>query len=131
MNRCECYAYITCKTERTEIWREVVPDLRIPLKDPYRRKGIVADEEMIVYLANVHRLKNEQKKKLATLFSEKFNMSRDDVLKELRRTGDFPIKAENVTIKICEMHKEEIFEKALKQTISQLVRGWWHFVVEF
>ena len=103
VKKCECYAVIDSDNERMEIWREVCPDLRVPLKHPGLCKGTAAGEEILMYEGDPKRMSGFQRARLAELFAEKFNISEMHAFAELEK-GHLPVRAENVTVVICQSH---------------------------
>lgn len=105
MSNCECYAVIDSDNERVEIWRKVCPDLRVPLKHPGLCKGTAAGEEIFMYEGDPDRMSGFQRARLAELFAEKFKISEMLAFEELKK-GHLPVRAENVTVVICQLHSK-------------------------
>lgn len=92
---CECYARINENDERAEIWKEIVPDLRVPLKHPIM--------EGSYYMGDPKRLSTKQKEILVKLVSEKFRVNKDTIYSDLNN-DILPILAKDLSVSICRMH---------------------------
>jgi len=92
---CECEAIISKEDPRYELWRQVVPNAHLPIKHPIAKNGF--------YEGDPSRLTEEQIQLIATLCSKKFNITKEEILKDIRK-GILPIKAENVSLSICDLH---------------------------
>jgi len=102
--KCECYATISERDPRGEIWKYVTGDGRIPLKHPL--SSIVKSgpfEGMEVYHGDPSKLTEEQKQRLIKKLSQKFGIPPKEIQKDLAK-GLLPIKAENVIVSICSLH---------------------------
>lgn len=93
---CECYALLDHTDPRAEIWKQIIPDLRIPLKNPLHDSGgyLQGDPE---------RLSKEQKTKLVELLSQKFNVTEKLITEDLEK-GNLPVKDQNVMVSWCQQH---------------------------
>jgi hypothetical protein len=100
--KCECYATISEKDPRYEIWKQIDPEARMPLKHPLTRENLTIYPGLF-YEGDATRLTTEQKELLAKLMSEEFKIPKAEVLKNLA-DGVFPIKADNVIVSICNLH---------------------------
>ena len=103
--KCECYAQVTKNDSRYEIWKQVDPDARVPLKHPIAgiMKNKTFPEGMTVYEGDPSRLTEKQKDVLSTLMAQKFNIPKQEVLDSLAK-GVLPVKADNVIVSICNLH---------------------------
>ena len=103
--KCECYAQISKKDPRYEIWKQVDPDARVPLKHPLSSimKNEHFPEGITVYEGDPSRLTDKQKDVLATLMAQKFHIPKQEVLEGLVK-GVLPIKVDNVIVSICNLH---------------------------
>ena len=103
--KCECYAQISKKDSRYEIWKQVVPNGRVPLKHPLSSimKNKHFPEGITIYEGDPSRLTKKQKDVLATLMAQKFHIPKQEVLEGLAK-GVLPIKVDNVTVSICDLH---------------------------
>ena len=97
---CDCYAIISDRDPRSKMWKQIVPDGKIPLKHPLTRRTRDGRE---FYEGDPSRLSEEQKRMLAELVSEKFGIPKEVILNDLRN-GIMPILADNVIVHICEKH---------------------------
>lgn len=98
---CECYATINKNDSRYEIWIQVDPEAKVPLKHPVPVKHPNFDG--LFFEGDPARLTEEQKKIIIDLLSKKFNVSKAHV-KEGLDNGILPIKAENTIVSICDSH---------------------------
>ncbi len=103
-NKCECVAILSEKDERAEIWKQVCPDLRLPLKSPIPIKGKGPDGEEYSFLeCDTDRLTDFQKARLAELMAKKFGLDEKQTF-DIIQKGELPIKDNNVTVMICGLH---------------------------
>lgn len=102
MIECNCYAQFLEEDPRAEIWKQIVPDLKIPLKHPLAHH-LNQGQERFFYEGDPKRLNDEQKKKLIDLISEKFLIPKNAVKSDLKH-GIMPIMAENIIVLICRIH---------------------------
>lgn len=98
---CECYATITKNDPRYEIWVQVDPEAKVPLKHPIPKRH--PNFEGSFYEGDPSRLTEEQKKTIIDLLSQKFKVSKDHVREGLDK-GILPIKSENTIVSICDLH---------------------------
>ena len=101
---CECVAILDEKDERAEIWKQVCPDLRLPLKSPMPIRGKGPDGEIHRFLeCDTDRLTDFQKARLAELMAKKFGLDEKQAFNMIQK-GELPIKDENITMMICNLH---------------------------
>jgi len=101
---CECVAILNEKDERAEIWKQVCPDLQLPLKHPLPVLAKNNDgEEMRFYEGDPERLDDSQKARISELMAKKFDLDEKAVFESLKK-GIMPIRADNVTVMICNLH---------------------------
>jgi len=104
MTKCECYAILSENDERAEIWKQVCSDLRLPLKHPLPVLAKNNDgEELRFYEGDPERLDDFQKARISELMAEKFDLDEKAVFESLKK-GIMPIRADNVTVMICNLH---------------------------
>ena len=101
--KCECWAKISDSDSRADIWRQITPDLKIPLKHPMPVNLDGPEGPMRFYEGDPERLTNEQHISIAEAMESKFGYRRDLVLQDLRN-GNLPIKEDNVTVFWCALH---------------------------
>ena len=89
------------KDERAELWKKIFGKLSFPLRHPVLTN--MGDVVGLGYEGDANKLTGEQRQILIREMMKKFHISRRDVEIALA-DGVIPIKAENVTIKICELH---------------------------
>jgi len=75
----------------------------MPLKHPMAKRSKVGGIEALFYEGDAKRLTQKQKDVMASLLSKKFNIPKGEILTNLAN-GVFPIKADNVTVAICDLH---------------------------
>ena len=102
-NKCECVAILSETDERAEIWKQVCPDLRLPLKSPLPVLGKLNGEEIKFYEGDPEKLDDFQKARLAELMAEKFGIDEKVIFESLKK-GILPIRTDNVTVLICNLH---------------------------
>lgn len=103
LNKCKCYGIISEKDARHEIWIQVDPQAKIPLKHPMLKQFEAGGHKGLFYEGDPARLTEKQKDIMANLLSKKFNISKEEILKDLAK-GILPIRADNITVAICELH---------------------------
>lgn len=103
MTECECYAAISEDDPRAEIWRQITPDLRIPLRHPIPRIGQHNGQDIRVYEGDPSRLSQKQQDLLVELMAAKFDIP-ESAVREGLDAGQMPVKDDNVVISICALH---------------------------
>jgi len=97
--RCECYAVVHVFDSRYDLWREVDPEARMPLKHPVPHRN----EDGRFYEGDLDRLSDEQKATMYDLLAEKFGVSPGEIREEFESLGYFPVM-EPVSLAICRLH---------------------------
>lgn len=102
--RCECYATISEKDPRYEIWTYVRKDGHVPLKHPLPVKATGGPfDGQLFYEADISRLTDDERARAIEKISAKFNLPRNVVERDMAK-GILPIKAENIIVSICKLH---------------------------
>ena len=96
---CECWAMVSCLDPRYDLWREVDPEARMPLKHPVGHRN----EQGRFYEGDLDRLSEGQKANMYELLAEKFRGTSGDVREHFSSLGYFPVM-EPVSLAICRLH---------------------------
>ena len=99
MFECECWAMVSCLDPRYDMWAEVDPEARMPLKHPVAHRN----EQGRFFEGDLGRLSEEQKAAMFRLLAEKFGGIPGDVREHFESLGYFPIR-EPVSLEICKLH---------------------------
>ena len=99
---CGCEATISQDDSRAEIWLYVFGKRSFPLKHPLPHLNSCFPN-MVFYSGDASALTPEQLEKLIEAMTRKFNITREQVLDSIN-DGVIPIRADNVTISICQRH---------------------------
>ena len=97
--RCGCYAVVSVRDPRFDLWREVDPEARMPLKHPVLHRN----EQGRFYEGDLDRLSEGQKAVMYELLAEKFGGVPEDVCEHFSSLGYFPVM-EPVSLAICGLH---------------------------
>ena len=94
MSECQCWVTISEGDERSEIWRKVVSDLKIPLVHPFvvTMDGVAGVRSF--YQGDSSKLSEEQKEILAKEMSIKFGVPVFAIRNDLKLRDTIPILAE-------------------------------------
>lgn len=98
---CGCQAIIQENDPRAELWMSIFGKLSFPLKHPVLMN--MGDVVGIGYEGDASALTSEQRERLIRAMMKKFMVSRREI-EETLKDGVIPIKAENVTVSICNLH---------------------------
>ena len=102
---CGCKAHLDAKDPRAEIWMKVFGCLSFPLKHPISHMAITKGESSARYLQGDWRaLSDEEKLRMVAEMKEKFGVSQEVFMSQIRAVGYVPIKDENITITCCQLH---------------------------
>jgi len=105
---CGCYARVSDDDPRSKDWTAIMGEPVFPLRHPLLeiatiKLGGQEPYDMRIYAGDPERLTDEQKERMITLIQQKFGVPRETILNDMKTRG-FPIKAENVTVTICQRH---------------------------
>lgn len=90
--RMGCWAVLP--DERREIFKEIFPDGKVPLKHPFPVRG---QNNVPVYEGDPSKLTDEQKRRLAEIVARRFNLPISQILSDLN-DGILPVRAEGVLV---------------------------------
>jgi hypothetical protein len=101
---CQCYAK-AIDPQRQEMWKRIFPpDGKVPITCPIPvGRANLAGQEAEYYLVDFDRVSEDEKFRLITEISEKFNLSPLSVAQDIKSQGA-PIKADGVLVTWCKIH---------------------------
>jgi len=103
-NKCECVAILDENDERAKIWKQVCPNLRLPLKSPTPIKAKGPDGQEYRFLeCDTDKLTDFQKARLAELMAKEFGLDEKQTFNIIQK-GELPIRDNNITVIICNLH---------------------------
>jgi hypothetical protein len=102
---CGCLAMLDPKDPRAPLWNKVLGCLEFPLKGPVATSGFGPGEPEAMFLkGDWMALSAAQKGKIKAAMKERFGASEAEFEEQMKALGYFPIKDENITVKICGLH---------------------------
>jgi hypothetical protein len=102
---CGCLALLDRNDPRAELWKKVLGSLEFPLKGPTRVMGFGPGEPQAMFLReDWEALTVAQKSKIRAAMRDNFGASEAEFEQQMKTLGYFPIKDENITIRICGLH---------------------------
>ena len=101
---CQCVGIISERDPRADIWLRVTGKREVPLKHPLFLSGIHNGQTMTFLEGDPRRLTDAQKEALFVEMEQKFGVPADAVRQDVEK-GILPIRADNVTVSVCERHR--------------------------
>jgi hypothetical protein len=102
---CGCKAILNKKDPRAAIWKKVFGCLEFPLLSPIPVLGTALGEPTAKFLmGDWEALNFEQKTKMLSEMKKKFGISAQDFVMQNKALGYVPIKDQNVTVVVCQLH---------------------------
>ena len=102
---CGCYAVLLECDPRAQIWRYALGCLKFPLQNPISHVESAQGERSAYFLkGDWNALSEKQKDRMFQALKLKFNVERSEFFSQIKTVGYMPIKDENITVVICEIH---------------------------
>lgn len=103
MKDCQCFAK-AIDPERQKMWERIFREGKVPITCPIPvGRGNLAGLSADFYLVDFDRVSYAEKEALIFAMANKFNFAPKEIRKDIETQGA-PIKADSLTISICQMH---------------------------